>query len=204
MPKTLKQNQDRCTQGRISRVLVSLRKQHPAHGHSGYGYHGFASRNPILTACCLAVILSAAAFPKISSAQTPAARKADETAIRSVIESQVVAWNRGDIPAFMASYEDSPETTFVGTASVNKGFQPILERYKKGYANKDQMGTLTFKELDIRLLPSASHTTEYALVTGRFHLERTAKGTATKDDGIFSLVWHKTATGWKIVLDHTA
>jgi ketosteroid isomerase-like protein len=161
-------------------------------------------RKQILTAFCLAVILSAAVFPKISRAQSPAARKSDEAAIRSVIENQVIAWNRGDIPAFMASYEDSPETTFVGTASVNKGFQPILERYKKGYANKDQMGALTFKELDIRLLPSASHATEYALVTGRFHLERSAKGTATKDDGIFSLVWHKTATGWKIVLDHTA
>lgn len=128
----------------------------------------------------------------------------DETAIRAVIAAQVTAWNQGDIPAFMASYEDSPETTFVGTASVNKGFQPILERYKKGYANKDQMGTLTFKDLDIRLLPSSSGATEYAVVTGRFHLDRSAKGTATKDDGIFSLVWHKSAGGWKIVLDHTA
>lgn len=132
------------------------------------------------------------------------AAKADKAAIQSVIDAQVTAWNRGDIPAFMASYEDSPETTFVGTASVNKGFQPILERYKKGYANKDQMGTLTFKDLDIRLLPSTSGPAEYAIVTGRFHLDRNAKGTATKDDGIFSLVWHKSAGGWKIVLDHTA
>jgi uncharacterized protein (TIGR02246 family) len=130
--------------------------------------------------------------------------KADKAAIRSVIDAQVTAWNHGDIPAFMASYEDSPETTFVGTASVNKGFQPILERYKKGYATKDQMGTLTFKDIEIRLLPSSSGTTEYAVVTGRFHLDRSAKGTATKDDGIFSLVWHKSAGGWKIVLDHTA
>ena len=132
------------------------------------------------------------------------AAKADKAAIQSVIDAQVTAWNHGDIPAFMASYEDSPETTFVGTASVNKGFQPILERYKKGYATKDQMGTLTFKDLDIRLLPSSSGVTEYAVVTGRFHLDRSAKGTATKDDGIFSLVWHKSAGGWKIVLDHTA
>jgi ketosteroid isomerase-like protein len=129
---------------------------------------------------------------------------ADEAAIRSVIEAQAAAWNRGDIPEFMASYEDSPETTFVGTASVNKGFQPILERYKKGYSTREQMGTLTFKDLDIRLLPSASGATEYAVATGRFHLDRNAKGTATKNDGIFSLVWHKSAGGWKIVLDHTA
>ena len=143
-----------------------------------------------------------------TQAGTPAvaqgAAKADKAAIQAVIDAQVIAWNRGDIPAFMASYEDSPETTFVGTASVNKGFEPILERYKKGYATKDQMGTLTFKDLDIRLLPSSSGATEYAVVTGRFHLDRSAKGTATKDDGIFSLVWHKSTGGWKIVLDHTA
>jgi len=128
----------------------------------------------------------------------------DKAAIRAVIDEQVAAWNRGDITAFMTSYEDSPETTFVGTTSVNKGFQPILERYKKGYANKVEMGTLSFKELDIRLLPTAAGVTEYAVVTGRFHLERAAKGTATKDDGIFSLVWHKGPGGWKILLDHTA
>jgi uncharacterized protein (TIGR02246 family) len=131
-------------------------------------------------------------------------RKSEEAAIRTVLEEQVTAWNRGDIPGFMASYEDSPETTFVGTSSVNKGFQPILERYKKGYATKEQMGTLTFRELDIRLLPTAGGVTEYAVVTGRFHLERAAKGEATKDDGVFSLVWHKGSGGWKILLDHTA
>lgn len=133
-----------------------------------------------------------------------ASEKGDKVAIQTVLEEQVAAWNRGDITAFMASYEDSPETTFVGISSVNKGFEPILERYKKGYANKDQMGTLIFKELDIRLLPTSGGVTEYAVVTGRFHLDRKAKGAATKDDGIFSLVWHKGPGGWKILLDHTA
>ena len=130
--------------------------------------------------------------------------KSEEAAIKTVLEAQVAAWNRADITAFMASYEVSPETTFVGTTSVNKGFQPILERYKKGYTNKEQMGTLTFKDLDIRLLPTAAGVTEYAVVTGRFHLERTERGSAAKDDGIFSLVWHKGPGGWKILLDHTA
>jgi ketosteroid isomerase-like protein len=142
-------------------------------------------------------------LPMMSAAQA-AGGKQDEAAIRAIMEAQVAAWNRGDIPDFMASYEDSPETTFVGTTSVSKGFTTVLERYKRGYANKDQMGTLTFKDLDIRLLPTAAGVTEYAVVTGRFHLERAAKGTATKDDGIFSLVWHKGPGGWKIVLDHTA
>jgi ketosteroid isomerase-like protein len=149
------------------------------------------------------LVLALLLLPMMFAAQA-AGGKQDETAIRAVLEAQVAAWNRGDIPDFMASYEDSPETTFVGTSSVNKGFAKVLERYKQGYANKDQMGTLTFKDLDIRLLPTAAGVTEYAVVTGRFHLERAAKGAATKDDGIFSLVWHKGPGGWKILLDHTA
>jgi ketosteroid isomerase-like protein len=130
--------------------------------------------------------------------------KQEEAAIRAVIEAQVTSWNKGDVPSFMASYEESPETTFVGAASIQKGFAQILERYKKNYSTPEQMGKLTFHDLDIRLLPASSGVTEYAVVTGHFHLERTTHGAAAKDDGIFSLVWHKGPSGWKILLDHTA
>ncbi len=133
-------------------------------------------------------------------AQAPSA---NEAAIRSVIAAQVAAWNRGDIPAFMQAYEDSPETTFIGT-TVRKGYQPILERYRKSYASRDQMGTLTFSDLAVRLLPGSSGKVDYAIVTGRFHLTRSTRGEATKDDGIFSLMWRKGPHGWKIILDHTS
>ena len=128
----------------------------------------------------------------------------DDAAIRAALDEQVTAWNRGDIPGFMETYEDSPETTFVGATSVNKGFDNVLQRYVKGYPNKDVMGTLTFSKLEIRLLPGSNGKTEYAVVVGHFHLERVAKAEGTKDDGIFSLVWHKSPKGWKIVLDHTS
>jgi ketosteroid isomerase-like protein len=127
----------------------------------------------------------------------------DDAAIRAALNAQVAAWNRSDIPAFMETYENSPDTTFIGK-TVAKGFAPILERYKKSYSTRAQMGTLTFKDLEVRLLPSSSGTTEYAVVTGKFHLDRGAKGAATSDDGIFSLVWHKSGGHWKIMLDHTS
>ncbi len=127
----------------------------------------------------------------------------DEAAIRSAIAAQVAAWNRADIPAFMQTYENSPETTFVSSA-VRKGFEPILERYRQAYATPEQMGTLTFSDLQVRLLPGSCGAVEYAAVTGNFHLERTTRGDAKKDDGIFSLVWRKGPQGWKILLDHTS
>jgi ketosteroid isomerase-like protein len=139
----------------------------------------------------------------LSSGLARAAQGPDETAIRAAIQAQADAWNHADIPAFMQAYEDSPDTTFIGL-TLRKGFQPILQRYRENYTTREQMGVLTFNDLDVRLLPSGCGKTEIALVTGKFHLERAAKGDAKKDDGIFSLVWRKGPQGWKIVLDHTS
>jgi ketosteroid isomerase-like protein len=127
----------------------------------------------------------------------------DDAAIRAGMKAQEAAWNRGDVPAFMQEYEDSTDTTFIGL-TVRKGFQPILKRYQENYTSREEMGTLSYTDLDVRLLPNGCGKTEIALVTGKFHLERAAHGPAKKDDGIFSLVWRKGAHGWKIVLDHTS
>jgi ketosteroid isomerase-like protein len=153
-----------------------------------------------LTLICFALLVAASACPM--SAQS-VGQSSDQAAIRAAISAQSDAWNRADIPAFMQAYEDSPDTTFIGQ-TLRKGYQPILQRYKQSYTSREQMGKLTFSDLDIRLLPSGCGKSEIALVTGKFHLDRIAHGEATKDDGIFSLVWRKGAHGWKIILDHTS
>ncbi|MFL6427042.1 MAG: YybH family protein [Acidobacteriaceae bacterium] len=121
----------------------------------------------------------------------------DEVAIRGVLNAQVEAWNRGDVLAFMQGYNNSPETTFVGK-TVEHGFANILARYQRNFAGKEKMGQLAFDNLEVH--PLDAHV---AVVTGRYHLTRTANagGDAL---GIFSLVFEKTPAGWKIVLDHTS
>ncbi len=127
----------------------------------------------------------------------------DALAIRHVMEQQQAAWNRGDVAAYMQGYKDASDTTFVGS-TVRKGYRQILASYSKHYATREQMGQLSFSALDVRLLPDASGEVRYAAVTGRFHLQRTGHAEAGKDDGVFSLLWEKTAKGWKIILDHTS
>ena len=148
--------------------------------------------------CLLAFTLICAALPAHAQSPTP-----DEAAIRAAIAAQADAWNRADIPAFMQTYENSPDTTFIGV-TLRKGYGPILERYKLSYTTPEQMGKLTFSNLEVRFLPSSCGSVEYAVATGNFHLDRAAHGEARKDDGIFSLVWHKGPHGWKILLDHTS
>jgi uncharacterized protein (TIGR02246 family) len=121
----------------------------------------------------------------------------DTDDIRKVLASQVTAWNHGDIAAFMQGYKDSPDTTFIGK-TIQHGWQQLLERYKRSYPSKEAMGTLDFSDLEVRLLGQ-----DHAVVTGRYHLARSTTGGGDAN-GIFSLVWEKTNTGWKIILDHTS
>ena len=129
-------------------------------------------------------------------AAPPPDTTADQAAIRSVLNAQVAAWNRGDITTFMQGYKDSPSTTFIGK-SVRHGYAGILERYRTTYNGKEQMGQLAFSDIEISPIDA-----QVATVTGRFHLTRTAAAGGDAS-GIFSLVFQKTASGWKIILDHT-
>jgi ketosteroid isomerase-like protein len=135
----------------------------------------------------LAVLLLALPF----SAATP------EDDIRAVLEDQTAAWNRGDIPAFMAGYLESESTTFVSD-SVTRGHAKVLARYLLRYPTREKMGTLQFSGVEVKMLGSA-----YASVFGRFHLARASEagGEAT---GLFTLLFQKTPAGWKIILDHTS
>jgi uncharacterized protein (TIGR02246 family) len=120
-----------------------------------------------------------------------------EQEIRRVLDDQVAAWNRGDIPGFMEGYDKSESTTFVGTA-ITKGHAQVLANYLKRYPTREKMGTLRFSDIEIRPLGE-----DYASVIGRFHLDRAteAGGDAA---GIFTLVFHRTGQGWKVILDHTS
>jgi uncharacterized protein (TIGR02246 family) len=137
------------------------------------------------------------AFIAIAAHAAPASNPAaDSAAIRSVLDQQVAAWNRGDIATFMQGYNNSPATTFVGK-TVQHGYANILARYQTSFAGIEKMGQLAFSDLEITPI-----TAEVAAVTGRFHLTRNAAGGGDAA-GVFSLVLQKTPAGWKIVLDHT-
>ena len=117
--------------------------------------------------------------------------------IRRVLDDQVLAWNRGDIPGFMEGYDKSTSTTFI-SSTITKGHAEVLANYRKRYPTAEKMGTLRFSDLEIRPLGS-----DYASVIGRFHLERAAAAGGDAS-GIFTLLFHKTGQGWKVILDHTS
>lgn len=121
----------------------------------------------------------------------------EKSAVLAVLVTQQAAWNRGDLPAFLAGYDRSDEITFVGK-EVARGFGGLEARYQRAYGSREQMGTLTFSELEYRPLGR-----DAALVLGRFALQRTEAGGGAAS-GRFTVVFRKTAEGWKIIHDHTS
>jgi uncharacterized protein (TIGR02246 family) len=117
--------------------------------------------------------------------------------ILAPIQKSAEDWNRGDLEAFMQSYEQSPETTFVGT-EVARGTDAVLSRYKRTYPDAARMGKTTFSELRARPLSA-----DLAIVTGRYHLERKPEWGGDRS-GIFTLVMRKGSNGWRIIHDHTS
>lgn len=139
---------------------------------------------------CLIVLIGAGIG--LAQSKTDEKAKAD---IRAVMDAQAKQWNAGSIEGFMQGYWNSPELVFVSGTNVTKGWQPTVERYKKGYDSKAKMGVLTFSDLEITMLGK-----DAAVVLGSWALQREADN----PHGKFTLTFRKFKDGWKIIIDHTS
>jgi len=135
----------------------------------------------------------------LASISVSAAAQQTETAIaqiRSVLQAQQDAWNRGDIDGFMNGYARSPSTVFVSEDTIRRGWQTVRDRYKKKYPSRAKMGTLKFSDLEITPL-----STDSAVATGRWKLKR---ANDQLPHGRFTLILKHLPEGWRIVHDHTS
>ncbi|MCR4396096.1 MAG: nuclear transport factor 2 family protein [Candidatus Saccharicenans sp.] len=114
--------------------------------------------------------------------------------ILRVLQLQKEAWNRGDLEGYMAYYWKSAELTFQSGANRVRGWDTLLERYKKSYSG-EKMGQLDFGDLQVNLLGR-----DYALVLGRWSVTLRDE----KKGGVFTLILKKFPEGWRIIHDHTS
>src|SRR5438270_8541700 len=134
---------------------------------------------------CLVTFLLIGMFTSAALSQTKAATNLsrEKSAIRIVLDAQAAAWNRGDIEGYMDGYDRSPNTEFVGGDSITRGWQEVLDRYKRKYDTREKMGTLTFSDLEINMLSG-----DAALALGRWRLKRATD----EPHGTFTLLFRKT------------
>ena len=141
-------------------------------------------------------LLAAAACVRVEVTRAPASSwAADEAAIRAATTASADAWNRGDLKGHVAIYVDS--VTFMTRTGPRPGVAAIVQSFTTTYFRdglpKQQ---LRFEQTTIRRLDANS-----ALETGRFIL---SGGGEPDQSGWFTLIWVRTADGWKAVHDHSS
>ncbi len=134
------------------------------------------------------ILILACLFTVQISAQRP------EDQIKTIMQSQAEAWNKGDVDGFMRYYWKDPELTFVSKNGVSKGWQQVYDNYKRGYPDKKAMGFLTFDHLVFEKMTAKAY-----MVTGSWHLQK-----EEEVGGWFTLIFKKIKNNWLIVYDHTS
>ena len=120
-----------------------------------------------------------------------------EEGIKHMLVSQIEAWNRGNLEGYMQGYWHSPELEFFSGATVTKGWEPTLARYRQRYQGQGkEMGQLEFQDLKIEMLSRKA-----AVVTGAWQL---TMSDGKKPHGLFTLIVKRMSGGWRIVHDHTS
>jgi len=126
-----------------------------------------------------------------------AAGAAPEAAIRAELDSQVAAWNRGDLKGYMQGYWHSQELTFFAAEKESAGWEAAYQRYRAAYQGKDkEMGKLNFSNVRVAMLAE-----DAAFVRG--HWQLTMKD-GSQRSGLFTIVLRKFDEGWRIIHDHSS
>jgi ketosteroid isomerase-like protein len=127
--------------------------------------------------------------------QITQAQQKDAQQIHQLLSAQTVAWNKGDLEAFMIPYWHSDSLLFIGKSGVKYGWEVTLANYKKGYPDTAAMGKLHFDILEMRKLSDKNY-----FVVGKWHLQRSIGDIG----GHFTLLWRKIKGQWVIVADHSS
>ena len=116
-------------------------------------------------------------------------------AIKTMLKTQQTCWNNGDIDGFMQGYWNSENLIFT---SLNHkpayGWENTLKRYKNSYPNKESMGELKFKIINLELISKTS-----ATLKGEWTLIREKD----QPNGLFWLDVEKIDANWLITKDST-
>ena len=120
-----------------------------------------------------------------------------EADIKETLNSQVAAWNRGDIAGFMDGYIRDESLRFASGGSIRRGWQEAFQRYQAAYQTREKMGTLKFSDLEFFPLSE-----DYTEVFGKYQLTRDKSvGDAS---GLFTLLMKLEGNRWLVLHDHTS
>ncbi len=117
-------------------------------------------------------------------------------AVRKALDEQVNAWNSGDLEKAMSYYWNSPEMLWISKAGIQKGYQPVLEDFKKEFTDTSRMGTYSYESLH---MGEIANDAVYFVIRWQIVLNgRKIMG------GVSSQTWKKMPDGWVIIAEHAS
>ncbi len=146
--------------------------------------------NPLVLFTILATV-----FLTIAGCKEEVPQSYTEAELIEIMGKQQDAWNNADIEGFMAWYENSENIRFISSQGLMHGHQSLKERYQSAYPDAKSMGKLVFDVKEI--IPIG---TDHAYIIGAWSLRRESDNPG----GYFTLLFHKTQEGWRIISDHTS
>jgi beta-aspartyl-peptidase (threonine type) len=133
--------------------------------------------------------------------------RGDDLAVRTVLGTQVEAWNRGDLDGFMGGYVHDDTLVFTSSGKIRRGWQETYARYREKYCgrsaadvgvrgcDRSAMGHLAIEIISVQPLGA-----DGAIVLGHW----TVTGTTQAGHGVFSVALARTHDGWRVVHDHSS
>lgn len=116
--------------------------------------------------------------------------------ICGMMQRSAVAWNRGDLDAFVADYLPGMRTTYIGSRGITRGVDAIRGAYAPRFAPGGVRDSLSFRALEVDLLAPdvANAIATYVLM----------RGDSVTAQGPTSLVMRRVSGRWLIVHDHSS
>ena len=136
---------------------------------------------------CLVLLFSC------STVKTTSANATSE--IVAAMEQSAKDWNAGSLDRYMTLYDES--STFMFSNGPVSGLKGIQDNYQKVFFDGDKpKQQLRYEDMEVRPLGK-----DHALLTGKFVLS----GGGMKDRrGIYTLVFVRRDSGWKVLHDHSS
>lgn len=153
-----------------------------------------------LVSACVVVPLNSTTNATSQSARVTVTHAARDSAAREIavmMQASAMAWNRGDLDAFVNYYEPDTTTTYIGRNGIVRGRAAIRAVYAPRFAPGGVRDSLSFENTEIDLLAPG--------VANVISWYRLMRGDSTTARGPTSLVMRHDADGqWRIVHDHSS
>lgn len=148
-----------------------------------------------LAGAALLVFVLAGCAARNAAAPAPSTWPQDQAEIMAAATASTEAWNRGDLRGHLSIYVDS--VTFMTSNGPRPGVDALEESFARTYFRDGTPNQqLRFEQVVVRPLGR-----DAALQTGRFVL---SGGGDPDQTGWFTLIWLRTAEGWRAVHDHSS